>query len=60
MDSVGIDSVNGHRVGRRVSARDFYGLFKTSIFLIQPSLCLNSRTHDLMIYKSHDTRTTRQ
>ena len=28
--------------------------------LIQPSLCSNSRTHNFMIYESHDIRTTRQ
>ena len=44
----------------RLSACDFYGLFKSFIPLIQPSLCSNSHTHDLTIYESHDTRTTRQ
>ena len=43
-----------------LSARNFYDLFKTFISLIQPSLCSNSRTHDLTIYESHNTRTTRQ
>ena len=42
-----------------VSAQ-FYDLFKTFIPLIQPSLYSNSHTHDFMIYKSHDTRTSRQ
>ena len=48
------------RDGTGLSARDFMVFSKTFISLVQPSLCSNSRTHDLTIHESHDIRTTRR